>query len=182
MTRKRISLLFLMLLTVFILAIPASAAPKLNKKSVTLVSGEPAQLFVTGTAKKVRWSSSDKTVAKVNKNGVVRAVKSGSAVITAKVGAKKLTCKVRVKKSAIQTGTNKVVLTKGQTKTVNVDINGYGAINLMSDNREVIKCKLGAWKNTSIPVTITGLARGNATITLTTNLSSGKSVINVTVK
>ncbi len=48
------------------------------------------------TSRKVVWSSSDSTVAKVDKNGNVTAIDEGTATITAKCGDKKATCEVEV--------------------------------------------------------------------------------------
>ena len=47
--------------------------------------------------KKVRWSSSKKTVASVSKKGVVKAKKKGKAVITAKAGKWKRKARITVK-------------------------------------------------------------------------------------
>ena len=77
-----------------------SAASRISKKSVTLSRGESVRLKVTGTSKKIKWSSSKKSVASVTAKGKVTAKKSGTAIITAKFGKKKLTCRVIVKKAA----------------------------------------------------------------------------------
>ncbi|MDE5781691.1 MAG: Ig-like domain-containing protein [Lachnospiraceae bacterium] len=76
----------------------ASSTVKLNKKTLTLYAGGSTTLKMTGTAKKLTWSSSKKSVATVSAKGVVTAKKSGKAVITVKSGSKKATCKVTVKK------------------------------------------------------------------------------------
>ena len=93
------SLLYMFLLMVMLLAIPtqASAKVKLNKKTVTLTVGKSVKLKLKGTKKKVKWSSSKKSVATVNPKGKVTAKKKGTATITAKVGKKKYKCKVTVK-------------------------------------------------------------------------------------
>ena len=52
---------------------------------------------VTGTKARVKWSSTEPSIAKVGKSGIVTAVSSGSATIKAKVGKKTLSCKVTVK-------------------------------------------------------------------------------------
>lgn len=92
------------------LAMPMSAeaaskkAPKLNKTKTTLTitkkKTKPAvQLKVKNAAgRKVKWTTSNKKVATVSKNGKVVAKKKGVAVITVKVkGSKTLRCKVTVK-------------------------------------------------------------------------------------
>lgn len=72
----------------------------LNKKSLNLEVGKSETLKVSGTKKKVTWSSSDSKVASVSKKGKVTGKKEGTAKIYAKVSGKKLTCKVTVKKAA----------------------------------------------------------------------------------
>ncbi|WP_310603376.1 Ig-like domain-containing protein [Anaerosporobacter sp.] len=74
---------------------------KLNKKTLSLKVGAYQQLVATLSANatdKITWSSSNKKVATVDKNGVVTAVKKGSVTITVTTAnGKKATCKVTVK-------------------------------------------------------------------------------------
>lgn len=74
--------------------------PKISKKTLTLNVKKSATLKVTGTKQKVKWSSSNTSVATVTSKGKVTAKKAGTATITAKVGTKKFTCKVTVKKAS----------------------------------------------------------------------------------
>ena len=80
--------------------VEAKAAPRLNYKKVTLVQGKKKKLKVRNLSRrrKVKWYSTKKSVATVNKKGVVKAKKKGKAYIVAKVGKKKYRCKVIVKK------------------------------------------------------------------------------------
>lgn len=100
-------IIFAMALT---LAMPVTAqaakkkAPKISKTKVTMTitkkKTKPAvQLKVKNvSAKNVKWTTSNKKVATVSKNGKVVAKKKGNAVITVKVkGSKTLRCKVTVK-------------------------------------------------------------------------------------
>lgn len=80
-----------------------AATIKLNKTTLTLTKGKTATLKISGTSKKVTWSSSKKSVATVNSSGKVTAKKAGTATITAKVNNKKYTCKVTVKDSTSTT-------------------------------------------------------------------------------
>lgn len=73
----------------------AASTIKISKKSLSLKVGKTAVLEVKG-AKKVKWATSNKSVAKVSKTGKVTAVKAGTAKITATVNKKKYTCKVTV--------------------------------------------------------------------------------------
>lgn len=76
--------------------VQAANQVKLNVTNAMMVKGDSFTLKVTGTKKKVKWSSSKKSVATV-KNGVVNAKKTGTTYITAKIGKKKYKCKVTVK-------------------------------------------------------------------------------------
>lgn len=73
-----------------------SAAAKLNKTEVTIEIGERQKVKVKGTTKKVKWKSSDKTIATVTKRGNIDAKAKGECIVTATVGKKKLKCKVTV--------------------------------------------------------------------------------------
>ena len=79
--------------------IGASAAKKvkLSAKKITLTVGKSKKLTLKNARKKVKWSSSNKKVATVNKKGKVKALKKGTAKITAKHAGKKYVCKVIVK-------------------------------------------------------------------------------------
>ena len=74
----------------------SASSPVLSEKSLTLAVGKSATLSVTGNSGSIKWKSSKKTVAKVNKKGQVKAIAAGKAVIKAKVDGKTLKCKVKV--------------------------------------------------------------------------------------
>ncbi len=92
---------FLILLVTMLFAgsFEASAStktPELNTKKVTLEAGKSTTLKVKHTKGKIKWSSSNKKVAVVNRQGKVTAKKQGKATISARVGKKTLRCKVTV--------------------------------------------------------------------------------------
>lgn len=70
--------------------------PRLSDTELELEKKESAGLKVSGTKKKATWRSSDPTIAKVDKNGKVRAVSKGQAEVTAEAGGRILSCKVTV--------------------------------------------------------------------------------------
>lgn len=74
----------------------AAAKPKLNKNSVMMYVAQSKKLKVNHTKSKVKWSSSNKKIAKVSTKGTVKAVKAGKCTIYAKVKGRKLKCKVEV--------------------------------------------------------------------------------------
>ncbi|SEJ10094.1 Ig-like domain (group 2) [Kandleria vitulina] len=107
--KETISRFLVILATVMALTVPVNAATmKLNKKKATIYVGQALTLKVKGKKKKVKWKSTNKKVAKVNKKGKVTGLKAGKSTIIAKVGKKSLKCKVTVKKVA------KKRLTSGQ--------------------------------------------------------------------
>ena len=109
---KWMAAIFLLLIVVFAGSTFASAASvKLSKKKLTLFVGKAYTLSVSGTSKKVKWSSSKKSVATVTSKGKIKAKKKGTAVITAKIGKKKLKCKVTVKQPVKKIKLNKTTIT-----------------------------------------------------------------------
>ncbi len=80
--------------------IAEAATIKINKTKLSLQVGKTYQLKITGTTKKVTWSSSKKSIATVTSKGLVTAKKAGTSKITAKVANKSYTCTVTVKKPA----------------------------------------------------------------------------------
>jgi hypothetical protein len=78
----------------------AQAAVKISAKKKTLNVGQSFTLKVSGTKKKVKWSSNKKSVATVSSTGKIFAESAGTAKITAKVGKKTYKCTVTVKNKA----------------------------------------------------------------------------------
>jgi len=75
--------------------------PELSVKKKTLIAKQTYKLNVKGATKKVKWTSSNKSVATVSSSGKITAKKAGTATITAKVNGKSLKCKVTVKKNQV---------------------------------------------------------------------------------
>lgn len=125
-TYKALSTMFILFLTL-LLAFPLSteAAGKLNKKNLTLTKGTSFTLKVNGAKRKMKWSSSNPKVAKVNGNGKVSAKKAGKATITAKTGTNTYRCRVTVnnaklnrKNASILTGSSYTFKVTGTNKKV----------------------------------------------------------------
>lgn len=83
---------------------------RMNKTSVDLLKGKTVQLKVTvtpsnATNKAVTWTSSNKRIATVTSNGLVKAVRTGTVTITAKAkdgSGKKVTCKINVYADSVE--------------------------------------------------------------------------------
>lgn len=96
-TYRILSIMFLLCLALlFSFPLSAEAAGRLNKKNLSLAKGTSYILKVKGTKKKMKWSSSNPKVARVNGKGKVTAKKAGKATITAKTGTKSYRCRVTV--------------------------------------------------------------------------------------
>lgn len=95
---KKVLSLFLVLSLTLILMTPniAEAAVKISKAKATMEVDSTLKLKVTGTTKKITWSSSKKSVATVNSSGTVTAKAEGQATITAKIDSNKYNCEITV--------------------------------------------------------------------------------------
>ena len=111
--QTRIIMSILLIAALAVTAVPihslAKAKVKLNKTKLSMNVGKTATLKLKNNKKKVKWSSSNKKVAKVSAKGKVKGLKKGKATITAKVGKKKYKCKVTVKARKVAEATKKPV-------------------------------------------------------------------------
>ena len=149
----------------------------INRTSLTLTIGGGAILVATvspedAANKKVVWSSSDESVATVDKNGEVTAVKKGTAKITAtsEDGGKTATCDVTVTDKPVSaTGVtlNKTTLklNVGKTEQLAATVKPSDATNhevTWSSDKTSVATVDKAGK-------VTGVAPGTATITAKTH-------------
>lgn len=101
----------------------AVGSMSMNQKEKTLVVGDTYQLKLTGVSKKIKWSSTNSKVVKVNKKGLITAKKVGSATIKAKVSGKTYRCKVTVIYQQKANVLNTI-------KQINVQRRKYGKVSL----------------------------------------------------
>ena len=98
--------------------VQAATKIKLNYTKKTIYVGKSFKLKITGTKKKVKWSSSNKKIATVSSTGLVKGNNKGTCKITANVSGKKYTCTVNVKGNTISTNFDKLkkhILNYGDT-------------------------------------------------------------------
>lgn len=76
--------------------------PKLSKTRLTLTAGKTATLKLTGTTGKVKWYTTDRSIATVTQKGVVRGVRAGNCRVYARVNGRSFLCAVYVKNPVIQ--------------------------------------------------------------------------------
>lgn len=166
---------FIMVLVLFFTILPAdvqaSSSIKLNKSKITLYTGGTITLKVTGTGRKVTFTSSNKSVAAVNSQGKVTARKEGTAAITAKVGNKRLACRVTVKKENPKLSKRRITIYRGGTTTIKVTGTSR-KVKFASSNKSV------ATVSSRGKVT----ARKVGTATITAKVGSKKITCRVTVK
>ncbi len=123
---------------------PVKPSVKLDKTSLTLTKGKTYTLktTVTGTNKTVSWSSSNASVASVDKNGKVTAKTKGTATITAKVDGVSASCKVTVNepaKTTIKLDKTKVTLGAGEPCTLKATVNPSQKVTWTSSNPKLVK-------------------------------------------
>ncbi len=154
---------------------------KVAEKKLTVKKGEKASLKATvapfTSAQKLTYTSSNKKVATVSKNGVVTAKKAGKAKITVKSGSKKVTVTITVPKTkttAITVAKN-ITVKKGKTYSLKAKVapkNSDEKITYTSSNKKIATVtKRGKVK---------GIKKGTATITVKSGSETVK--VNVTVK
>jgi hypothetical protein len=95
------------------------AKPKLKKKSLSLLPGETFRMEVKNWEGPIRWESSDKTVAKVSKKGLVRALSPGDCTIFANLS-DKTRLKMSLHVELPEISRKKLVLTEGKSKKLTV--------------------------------------------------------------
>ena len=138
------------------------------EKTVKLQKGQKqkinAYIQPLTTEDKLTFTSSNKKVAAVSKDGTITAKKAGKANITVKAGKKKVTVKVTVEKVA-PTGMNKVpeskTLKKGKSFTIKPKLTPSGAeakITYRSSNKKIATVNAKG--------KVTAKKKGTATITV----------------
>ena len=131
----------------------------------------------------VSWSSSDRSVATVDKTGTVQGLKPGTATVTATAEGKSGTCAVTVKAKAVNVtevtlDKTELTLTEGETETLTATVKPDNA-----DNKKV------KWSSDKTDVAtvdgagrVTAVKAGEATVTVTTEDGGKTASCKVTVK
>ncbi len=131
----------------------------------------------------VAWSSSDRSVATVDKTGTVQGLKPGTATVTATAEGKSGTCAVTVKAKAVNVtevtlDKTELTLTEGETETLTATVRPDNADNKKvkwsSDKTEIATVD-GAGK-------VTAVKAGEAVVTVTTEDGGKTASCKVTVK
>lgn len=185
--RKIICAVITACMLVSLTAVNVSAAkPKLSKTSAEVPVGYSVTVTVKN-ASKVKWSSSDESVAEVKADGASAKItgrKTGTATVSAKVGSTTLKCAVTVKKAFITPSAENITVSKGKSKTITLKVNGSKDVALSNSNKDVCSASWGKWDGSAIKLTIKGKAEGSAVIKvyIKNDKKSTAQEINVTVE
>jgi len=164
--RMAFMLLLFFLFTIILSTEAQAAAPKINRKSITLLKGSSYTIKISGTKNKVSWKTNKKAVAKLmNKKKAsvkVKAVKVGKATVTAKLKGKTYKCSVKVVNPELSD--SKLNIKVGSNVTLKVR-GGSGNIKWDSSNKAVATVSGGK---------VTAMKQGTARITA---IQNGKKMI-----
>ena len=155
---------------------------------IEIIEGESAVLSASvspeaASDRAVAWSSSDRSVATVDKAGTVHGLRPGTATVTATAEGKSGTCAVTVKAKAVNVtevtlDRTELTLTEGETGTLTATVKPDNA-----DNRKV------AWSSDKTDVAtvdgagkVTAVKAGEAVVTVTTEDGGKTATCKVTVK
>ncbi len=155
---------------------------------IEIIEGESAVLSASvspeaASDRAVAWSSSDRSVATVDKAGTVHGLRPGTATVTATAEGKSGTCAVTVKAKAVNVtevtlDKTELTLTEGETETLTATVKPDNA-----DNRKV------AWSSDKTDVAtvdgagkVTAVKAGEAVVTVTTEDGGKTASCKVTVK
>ena len=161
----------------------------LNTSAITILLGETGTLHATvapanATNRSVTWSSSDPSVATVSASGVVTAVSVGTATITVTTVNGNFTASALVTVSAVAVDVTGVSVAPA---SFNLDVGGMQLLTATitpstATNQGVL------WSSSNIAIatvtaggTVTAIAAGTATITVTTDCGGHTATSNVTV-
>ena len=155
---------------------------------IEIIEGESAALSArvspeAASDRVVSWSSSDRSVATVDKTGTVQGLKPGTATVTATAEGKSGTCAVTVKAKAVNVtevtlDRTELTLTEGEAETLTATVRPDNADNrkvTWSSDKTEIATVDGAGK-------VTAVKAGEAVVTVTTEDGGKTASCKVTVK
>lgn len=155
------------------------ASVRLNQTNATICVGGKTVLEVVGTSKHVKWSTSDKNVAKVGSAGVVTGIRKGVATITAK--ADSFTCKCRVVVNATYGAAVSDVTIKRETPVM-LTFTKNAVVSYKIQDPDICSAGWGSWSGNEIPLNITPKKVGVTYITCTNGANTESVRIRVRVK
>jgi hypothetical protein len=159
---------------------------KITAKTGELYVGETYTFKATayGTASKISWSVSDEDVAKISSTtGKLTARSDGEVEVIATAGTVSSSCTVVVRTRRLTTESVNIECYDQKIISINVDNAADDeSVTFAIDDTDIVDCKWGDWDGDKVALLIDPADYGSTTITITTNKSTDKLVINVTVK
>ena len=144
----------------------------ISQQTAEIAVGDTLQLTATASdGSDIEWSSSDKTIVSVTRDGLIRGSKAGTATITAKVGEAVATCEVTVYSVDVTISQTTATVEKDQQITLTAESGDGGAIIWSSSDESIATVKDGV---------VTGLKEGKVIITAKRG-QSGAAICEVTV-
>ena len=150
----------------------AKVTVSISQETAEVAVGETLQLTATASdGSDVEWSSSDKTVVSVTRDGLIRGAKAGTATITAKSGEATATCEVTVCSVDVTISKTTATIEIGQSITLTAEAEDGGEIVWSSSDEKIATVENGV---------VTGLKEGKAIITAK-RAQAGAAICEVTV-
>ena len=157
----------------------AQAAVRLNQSNAVVCVGGKTTLEVTGTTKSVKWSTSNKKIARVGSAGVVTGVRKGEATITAKIGNAKYKCHVIVNETY---GASVSSVSIKRETPVTLTFTKDAVVSYKVQDPAICSAGWGSWTGNEIPLNITPKKVGVTYITCTNGANTETVRIRVRVK
>lgn len=160
-----------------------AATVSLNRRSTSVYIGKTTQLKVKNYTGKIRWSSSNTSIATVSSTGKVKGKKAGTVTISARAGKKTLKCKVTVR-SVISVSPKEIYLDGTDDATITVKLKHRCGLRYSIASPYVVSCSWDKqWyeNNTVAYLYITGERTGTTYVTITNTFNNEKVRIKVVV-
>ena len=160
-----------------------AATVSLNRRSTSVYIGKTTQLKVKNYTGKIRWSSSNTSIATVSSTGKVKGKKAGTVTISARAGKKTLKCKVTVR-SVISVSPKEIYLDGTDDATITVKLKHRCGLRYSITSPYVVSCSWDKqWyeNNTVAYLYITGERTGTTYVTITNTFNNEKVRIKVVV-
>lgn len=151
-----------------------SSIPYIYPKSSKMGIGQVKDLMLVNNKSNIKWSSTNKNILSINKNGTVSAKKTGTATIKAKAGGRTYSRKITVTsncKDQMNINSQKTLPKPGKvTKWISsnkdvISVSNNGKIKALKAGKSVITAKSGKKKYT-YTLTVNQMTLSNSAVSL----------------